>query len=357
MKILRRYLSHEIVGSTLLVLGALLALFAFFDLIRELGDLGKESYRLGNILLFVGLLLPGHVYELMPISALIGTMFALARLVANSEFTVMRVSGLSGTRIAGSILLTGLLFVGVTFAFGEFIAPKTERVAQQLRTKAMSSVVAQEFRSGLWVKDGTSFVNVKEMLPDATLVGVKIYQFDPYYHLKTISFAERGEYIEENRWRLERMVQTRFDEGRTSVQTVPSAHWESVLNPGILSVLLVVPEQMSAWDLYSYVQHLRENRQKTSRYEIALWSKLSYPMAVLVMMLLALPFAYHHSRAGSVSAKIFAGIMLGLGFHLSNRLFSHMGLLNDWPPLFSAIFPATVFLLAAVGMMWRVERR
>jgi lipopolysaccharide export system permease protein len=357
MKILHRYLSHEIIGSTLLLLGGLLALFAFFDLAREMGDLGKSNYRLGDILLYVGLLLPGHVYELMPIAALIGTMFALARLVAHSEFTVMRVSGISGMRIAGSILLTGLLFVVVTFVFGEFIAPNTERVARQLRTKAMSSVVAQEFRSGLWVKDGTSFVNVKEILPDATLVGLRIYQFDSSYHLQTISFAERGEYRQNNSWHLDRMVQTRFDEGRTSVRVVPDANWNSVLNPGILSVLLVVPEQMSAWNLYSYTQHLRENHQKTSRYEIALWSKLSYPLAVLVMMLLALPFAYHHSRAGSVSTKLFAGIMLGLGFHLSNRLFSHMGLLNDWPPLFSAIFPALLFLFAAIGLMWRVERR
>jgi lipopolysaccharide export system permease protein len=357
MNILHRYLFREVVGSTLLVLLALLALFAFFDLINELSDLGKGSYRLGDILLFVVLVLPGHVYELMPIATLIGTMFALAQLVAHSEFTVMRVSGLSGARIATSLLVTGMLFVILTFVFGEFIAPTSERVAQQLRMRATSSVVAREFRSGVWVKDGTSFVNVREILPDASLVGVKIFQFDAAYRLQTISFAERGDYLQENLWRLRQVVQTRFDEQGTAVHTIPEAHWSSVLNPGILSVLLVVPEQMSAWNLYSYVQHLQENRQKTTRYEIALWSKLFYPVATLVMMLLALPFAYQHSRAGGVSGKIFAGIMLGLGFHLLNRLFSHIGLINDWPPLFSAVFPTALFLCAAVLMMWWVERR
>lgn len=339
------------------MLGALLALFAFFDLIRELGDLGKGGYHFLDVLLFVGLALPGHVYELMPISALIGTMFALARLVAHSEFTVMRVSGLSGMRIALSLMLTGMLFVLVTFAFGEFIAPTTERVGQQVRLKAKSAVVAQEFRSGLWVKDGTSFVNIREILPDASLVGVKIYQFDRNFHLQTISLAEQGEYVQENLWRLKQVVQTSFGTDGTMIKSIPEAKWNSVLNPGILSVLLVVPEQMSAWSLYSYVEHLRENRQKTSRYEIALWSKLFYPFVAPVMMLLALPFAYHHSRSGGVSGKVFAAIMLGLGFQLFNRLFSHMGLLNDWPPLFSATFPMLTFLLAAVGMLWWVERR
>ena len=357
MKILNRYLTREIFGSTLFVLFALLMLFAFFDLIHELGELGKGSYYLPKILLFVILTLPGHVYELLPVAVLIGTLFALAKFVQSSEFTVMRVSGLSVQRIAFSLLQLGLVFVLFTFVFGEFIAPLSERVAQQLRLKSLSSVVAQEFRSGLWVKDELSFVNVKEILPDTTLVGVKIYEFDLAHRLHNISFAKQGEYLEDGKWRLKEVVQTHFENGRSTVSTIPEANWRSVLTPGILNVLLVVPEQMSAWNLYSYVDHLRENQQKTTRYEIALWSKLTYPLAAFVMLLLALPFAYHQVRAGGVSAKIFSGIMLGLAFHLLNRLFAHLGLLNDWPPLFSATFPTMLFLVAAVGMMWRVERR
>jgi len=357
MKILNRYLAHEIIGSTLFVLFALLMLFAFFDLIGELGQLGKGGYHLPKVLLFVFLTLPGHVYELFPIAALIGTLFALSRLVQNSEFTVMRVSGLSIQRIAFSLIQVGMLFVLLTFIFGEFVAPLSERTAQQMKLKSMSAMVAQEFRSGLWVKDELSFVNVKEILPDATLMGIKIYEFDAGNSLRNITFARVGEYVEEGKWRLKEVVQTHFENGRTSVSHLPEADWGSVLTPDILNVLLVVPEQMSAWNLYSYVEHLRENQQKTTRYEIALWSKLTYPLAVIVMMLLALPFAYHQARMGGISAKIFSGIMLGLGFHLLNRLFAHIGLLNDWTPVFSAMSPTLLFLAAAIGMMWWVERR
>lgn len=357
MRILSRYLAREVYAATLLVFSALLMLFAFFDLIHELGDLGKGDYRLVNILGYVLLSLPGHVYELFPIAALIGTLFALAQLTAHSEFTVMRVSGLSSPRIALSLAKTGLLFVALTFIFGEFVAPPSERAAQQLRLKATSTVVAQEFRSGLWVKDAGNFVNIEEVLPDATMQGVKIYEFDPEFRLRTISYAKRGEHVAENRWRLTDVAQTRFETGRTVISTLPDAYWHSVLTPDILNVLLVVPEQMSAWNLYFYVQHLRENKQKTTRYEIALWAKLAYPFAALVMIMLALPFAYYHGRSGGVSGKIFAGIMLGLVFHLLNRLFAHLGLLNDWSPMFSAIFPTLLFLGAAMAMMWWVERR
>lgn len=357
MNILHRYLAKEIFASTLFVFAALLSLFAFFDLIQELGDLGKGQYRLPQILAFVALGLPSHIYGLFPIAVLIGTLFALAQFSANSEFTVMRISGLSTQRFALSLMQTGLVFVLLTLLFGEFVTPAAERMAQQLRLKATSSVVAQEFRSGLWIKDAQSFVNVREILPDTTLLGVKIFEFDHNYHLKTVSYADRGHHEEDGRWLLEDVSQTHFEGEKAVVEKLPQLSWNSVLNPDILSVLLVVPEQMSAWSLYQYVQHLRDNKQKTTRYEIALWSKLAYPFATLVMMIFALPFAYHQSRSGGVSGKIFVGIMVGLSFHLLNRVFAHLGLLNDWPPLFSASFPALAFLAAALAMLWWTERR
>jgi len=122
-------------------------------------------------------------------------------------------------------------------------------------------------------------------------------------------------------------------------------------------VLLIPPEKMSLWTLYSYVRHLRDNHQEPRRYEIALWNKLIYPVAVLVMILLALPFGYMNVREGGVSAKIFAGIMLGLSFHLISRLFGHVGQLAAWPPVLAAVVPTAGFLALAIFMLYRLERR
>lgn len=358
MRTLNRYLARELVGAILLVFAALLMLFAFFDLLHELGDVGKKgSYSLGFAVLHVLLSVPGHVYELFPIAALIGATFALAQLSAHSEFTVIRVSGVSVQRMALSLVRVGAVFAAVNFAFGEFVAPPSERLAQQLRVRATSNVVAQEFRSGLWVKDELSFINVSQVLPDATLLGIKIYEFDNHHRLRTISFARQGEFESNHRWRLSDVVQTRFNDTRVSVQTLATAEWHSVLKPDILAVLLVNPEQMSAVSLYSYIQHLNENRQKTVRYEIALWTKLVYPLTVLVMMVLALPFAIYQTRTVGVGTKIFAGIMLGLSFYLVSRLSANLGAINDWPPVVSALLPTLLYFGAAMGMMWWVEKR
>ena len=357
VKVYERHLAREIYGATALVLAAFLLLFAFFDLIHEFEELGRGGYQLQHALAFVLLTMPGRVYELFPIAVLIGTLYALTLLARHSEITVLRCSGLSTVALLKTLAKIGLLFMVLTFVFGEFIAPPAEKAAQELRLKALSSLVAQEFRSGLWVKDEHSFVNVREVLPDTHLRGVRIYEFDASQRLRSISEAEAGEYLPPSRWRLTGVVRTEFGEDEARVTRQAEMMWHSALNPNILSVLLVVPERMSFVNLFLYVRHLEENQQTAQRYIIALWKKLVYPFAVLVMMALALPFAYAQDRMGAVSIKVFAGIMLGITFHMLNGLFSSLGVINSWAPFYSAITPSALFLLLAAGMIWWVERR
>lgn len=357
MRTLRRYIAAEIFVATALVLAALVMLFAFFDMVEQIKDLGRGTYTLRLIAFYVLLSAPAHVYEIFPIAVLIGALFALAQLVASSEYTVMRTAGVSTVSMVVTLVGTGLVLAIVTFAFGEFVGPPAEQFAQRLRSKAITGVVAQEFRSGLWIKDDRSFINVVEVRRDTSLRGVRIYDFDESYRLRSISFAQRGTYQNDRRWLLHDVVRTTFNGATTAVQELPQASWDSVLDPDLINLLLIKPEKMSTLSLYSYAQHLKENRQRALRYEIALWNKLTYPLAVVVMVVLALPFGYIQVRQAGVGAKVFAGIMLGLVFHFLGRLFSHLGLINDWPAYAGAIVPIAIFFLLAVGMLWWQERR
>jgi lipopolysaccharide export system permease protein len=198
---------------------------------------------------------------------------------------------------------------------------------------------------------------VREVQPDTTLSDIRVFEFDDQYRLKSISFAKHGQYLGKNVWRLREIVDTVFTPGGSSVRRVAEMDWNSALTPDILAVLFIVPDRMSAWNLYQYSRHLTENRQNAERYEIAMWKKLVYPFVSLVMMALALPFAYVHVRAGGVGVKVFAGIMLGVLFHFLNSLFSHLGLLQNWQPFLAATLPSMLFLGAATLMMWWAERR
>jgi lipopolysaccharide export system permease protein len=356
MTIITRYLLKEITVNVLLIMLALIAMFSFFDLIQELEILGKGTYGLGKVLLFVLLSAPGHVYEVMPVAVLVGCMYSLGQFARYSELIVLRVSGISLQSIALSLLKVGLVFTVITFLVGELITPFSEKMAQRMRIKATESVIAQDFRSGLWVKDGNSFVNVEEVLPDAGLLNIHIYEFDKGFKLRTISNAKHGQF-EEDYWDLKEVTQIYFDKDTVKASQFQEANWRSLIRPELLNVLLVLPEKMSAWNLYSYINHLSLNKQKTTRYEVALWAKMIYPLACLVMVILALPFGFIQQRATGASTKIFVGIMLGVLYQILNRVFVHLGLLNDWSPLFSAIMPTVLFLMAGLTMLYYVERR
>ncbi len=358
MNTLGRYLLREVLLATGLIFLALIVLFSFFDLLHELGQIQRHGdYGLTKVFLFVLLHIPGHVYESAPVAALIGSLFAMSRLVMNSEFNVMRASGFSSWKVATYLGVLGLGFSLLALLNGELLAPWTEQAAQQVKLSATKSVVAQQFISGLWAKDGDSFINAREVLPDATLKDIRIYRFDDQWHLLSASRSDSAKWLGNQQWQLTNTSESQISAGGVRVSSEGSRTWHTVLSPDILAVLLVAPEDMAARTLYHYIQHLKANKQKSSRYELALWSKLFLPLATPVMMLLALPFAFHSPRSGSISTRVFLGILAGLAFELLNRLFGHIGLLNEWPPLLAAMLPSLVFLGIALGAIRWVEKR
>ena len=97
MKTIRRLIYGEVVKSVAFVTLGFLCLFFFFDFVDELQTVTKTNtlgYGLPQALLYVTLLVPSHLYELLPIAVLIGTIFVMARLAQSSEYTILRTSGL-----------------------------------------------------------------------------------------------------------------------------------------------------------------------------------------------------------------------------------------------------------------------
>lgn len=376
MKVLQRYFAREIYQAVLFVLVAFLALFAFFDMMGEVRYVGRQAYGLDDALFYVSLGLPAYAYQIMPIAALIGTIYVMAQFAARSEFTVMRVSSLSMLGAIGLLLRIAIVLALLTFVIGEFIAPRSSDYAENFRRKMMGASISAEFRSGLWAKDvlrnpddkaiiGSRFLNARKIDVDGTLRGVRIYEFDREMHMRAQITAERAHFLSAGLWQLSEVEELRLPVAdlkdlaglRPEVvnQRLESSVMRSEITPEIMAVLVTKPEKMSAVDLAAFSRHLAENNQRTDRYDIALWSKVFYPFAVFVMMALALPFGYLQIRSGGLSLKIFIGIMIGVSFQLLNSLFSHVGLLNNWPPLATAALPSAVFLMAAIAALFWVE--
>ncbi len=378
MKILHRYIGREIFRSVLYVLLFCVALQSFFDLMSELRSVGQGDYKLQHAFLYVGLDMAGYVYEFLPIAVLIGTILTLVQFAARSEFTIMRASSMSTAMIGWSLFKIGIGYVVITFLFGELISPISSEMAEHLRAEKLGSGSSQEFRSGQWTKDlirdadgkviGSRNINVRDV-KSGQLKDIRVYEFDRDFHQTALTVAERAQYRGHNIWRLEDVTETHFnnavvDPDATSqdiATAIVSRHLdtkdlESEITPQILQVSTTDPDNMTAFRLAGYAAHLAENNESTALYDIAFWKKIFNPFANLIMMALALPFAYLHTRTGGTSLKTFIGIMIGVSFVLINRLFSYMGLLNTWPPMIIAILPSLLYFMAAMFMLRWVER-
>ena len=380
MKTIRRLIYGEVLAAIALVALGFLALFFLFDLVDELQYLGKNNglgaaaniYQVRHALLYVALLIPNHLYELLPISVLIGTIFVMARLAQSSEYTILRTSGLGPWRALKLLLVLGAFFVVFSFAVGDYVAPASDRAAQLLKARYQSKITVGQ--TGAWLKEKQAYdtyvVNVKELSPDNEMHGVQIFEFNNKGLILSITQAPVAKFTQGGAWRLERANRADFEvpavstatakfgeNAKVTRTTVESLRWPTAISAEMVAVALLKPDRMSTIDLFNYIRHLDANGQTAQRYEIEFWKKLFYPLSCLVMVMLALPFAYLHFRSGGIAGYVFAGVMIGISFFLLNNVFGYIGNLRDWQPWLAAAAPGLLYMavsLAAFG--WLVVR-
>lgn len=350
MTTLDRYLAVHVIWGALLTLCVLLALFTFVALIDELGDVGKGEYTVLRAFEYMLLTLPQRAFLLFPFAALVGTLVGLGALSVSSELTVMRASGLSAARISAAVLAAGLMLAIISMLIGEFIAPFSERLAHERRSVAISSQIEVNTNYGFWVRDGSSFVNIRRTLPGNRAEGVYIYEFDADQRLRVATFARKARY-EGGRWMLEDIRQSEIFEHRVVSREIDQAIWEAMFKPGLVDVVAVKPESLSAIGLYRYMGYLRDNELSTARFERALWTKIIYPVATVVMIFFALPMVLGVLRSAGVGQRVLVGSLVGMAFHVINQISGDVGLVYGLSPFLSAVLPTLVFLAIGAAMM------
>jgi lipopolysaccharide export system permease protein len=354
MRILDLYIGRAVLQNTLVVFAVLLGLFTFVTFVDELGDMGTGNYGALQVMQFVVLSIPMIVYSIFPMAALLGCIIGLSAMAKDSELVVIRAAGVSVARLVGSVMKVGALLAIAAILIGEFVTPYTESRAQQVRVESMQGNVRQQFDFGLWMRDENSYVSIGEILPDLSLLDVKIFEFDAERRLRSLSFAKVGRF-ENERWLLRDLQRTRLYESKSESEVITAAYWTTVVSPDILQVFLIQPEQLSALQLVRYIAHLRNNVQETENYELAFWRKIMVPFTTAVMLILAIPFVFRQARSGALGRGLFVGIMLGLGFFVVNEAFSYFVLLYDIPPAVGASVPTIGVFILGMVMLRRVQ--
>jgi len=356
MTILQRYIAQTILASTVLVLLILLGLYTFMDFITELDDLGKGQYQIGDIASYIALSMPKRIYELLPVAALLGSVLGLGNLASQSELVVMRAAGMSVAQINKAVMIVAISLMVVAVFVGEIVRPPAEQKARAIQSIAQSGEVGSELDHGFWSRDGSHFNHIDRILQDGRFSGISIYEFDTENRLRIITESETAEYDnEDDSWLLSNVVQSTLDEQGVQIRSIEHARWKSQLNPGMVNIVVVPPEFLPVWSLIQYVSFLKENHQAVEKYQMAFWMKIMMPISSAVMVFLAVPFIFGPLRSSPIGGRILAGALVGIGFHLFNQSFQHLGLVFGVLPWLAAAFPTVVFAGLGYYMMQRVR--
>lgn len=355
--ILDRYIARQVISTILLVALALMGLDIFFSLVNELKAVGKGSYTLLTAFSFLALTAPTRLYAVFPWAALLGTLIGMGAMANHRELVVMRTATISALRITWAVVKGALILLVFIIVLGEVIAPISDRVAQSMRTLALSDGQSIETAYGMWVRQGQDFIHIQNVRTNGELAVVTRYQFDDERKLKEVTVAETAiKQPEGSGWQLNNIRGTRFFANRTEVIQEKTQIIPELLDTEILETAAVKhPERLSLPALWRTIKNRSENELNAQAYELAFWTKVFQPLLIVLMVFLAMPFVFGPLRSSSMGLRILVGIFVAYLFHTVNGLFAPLAMVYQAPPLLAVLAPLAIFAGIGYFLIQRVK--
>ncbi len=348
---IHRYIGTTVLSATAAVLVVLVGLDALSSIVDESQDI-SERYGFLQILTYVGLTLPRRIHEFVPFAALIGALVGLGRLASASELVVVRAAGVSMSSLALSVIRPALVAALFGFVVGEFVSPGAEQMAISQRALAQRADSSVTGRYGTWNRDGNTFIHVDAVQRGGVIFGVTLLSYDADRHLTRSLRANRGTYFEDH-WLLEEVQETELGTDATRVTEYTLWRWDTDITPNLLVLDVVEPESLPIRQLWPYARYLDQQGLMSADIELAFWRKLLQPLAVAGLVLVAMSFVFGPLRDGSMGARIFAGVIVGVVFRISQDFFGPASLIFGFAPWLAALAPIAVCWLAGGLLLTR----
>ena len=357
-RLLSVYLASRVLMGVALVSVLLLGLYTLVELIREVRALGG-SYGPAQMLLYLLQTTPRRLYDIFPFSALIGSLLGLSSLAAGNELVAMRAAGFDRLRIMVCALTAIGLCLLLLLFLAEWSIPELEVQAREGREHARTGQAQARGFGVTWLRDGDFIVRVGQAAweGDDTLVfaDVMFYSLSEGLQLQAVYQASRAQH-DGNHWKLFAPRQLFLDadhvSGAMGLESLESLRLSSNLSPDLFAATVARPRLLSLSDLSAMMLFMESNGLDASRYRQAFWSRVYFPINVLAMVLLGLPFVFRDARHGQRGMSLFAGVSLGMAYFVLTRLSQGFAVLLSLPLAVTLLLPA-VFIMVLAGVILR----
>lgn len=349
MNRLDRYIIGSVLSLTALVGLGLVTIYTLVVFISDIGETGKGSYGVLQVLEYSVLLMPSSLYILLPIVALLGALLGIGALARSSELTAMRASGVSMLRIGAATLAAGALLGVFGYVLGDWLGPAGENLATRLRDEARGEQGSHD--RALWLRDADNILRIRRLLAEDHARDVTVFRTDAHGGLAQVSTVDEARYVD-GRWLMTGVKRTEMHDDGTRVVTLDQIEISGSITPNVLKLFILEGDVLSVRGLYNLVDYMEENKLDATKYRIWLWRKLVEPVTVMVMMLFAVPFVVGTLRDAGAGQRLLAGVLVGIVFYVLNKVSVSVGDLYQWPAPMAAGLPTA---LLAVLALWRLR--
>lgn len=349
-----RYLLRRFLLATLGLLAGLTAVLTVFDLLANAGEvLAGATVPLPALAAYTALRVPQIVSLLLPLAVLLAALATLGRLAAGSELIAIRAAGVSGVRIAGTLLLGAAVVAAVHFWFAELVVPESAgrlRLWQARDYAGLPPAVSPRY-APTWFAAGQTIVHVEASSTDGTrLMQPTLIERDAGGRLVAFTTADLARY-RDGRWILTGVRRPLAIEGET---TPTRLVLDLPLDPERFSVLAGGPEEVGLRQLAALAGSTEVGRRSPAYYAFWMNRKLAQPAASLVMVLIAVPLGLQLARRNRLLASALGALAAGFLFFIAERLLVPLGENGVLPAAMAAWAPVGAFGLLA---FWNLLRR
>ena len=353
----RRIVAKHVTKTTVLaMLGTTLVLSFLQILFTYLGELGslKPTYNAWQAFLYVIWGAPSYLYDILPVAALIGSVLGLGALASNSELIVMRSVGISLWRIVGWVMRSALLLIVLSFVLSEWVIPYTNEKAQSI--KKQRSVAALGEVKGYWSREGQRFIYIDYANSKGQLRNIQAIDFDQNYRLQSFVTAEKGQFLKDGQWTLDKSHQVDLLAQGNAIKTDHEQQSLGLaLQPKYVHMVTLDPDDLSPSQLISFMQYLSEYSQVPKTYELAFWKKVTSPFALITLVLIACSFIFGPLRQQSMGFRLVIALFTGLGFFYLQDFLGYASLVYAPSPAWFVLLPILLMFAAGSYLLYRAR--
>jgi lipopolysaccharide export system permease protein len=355
-KSLALYLVRLFLTRTFAVLALLVIVLMALDLLGESGKIlavpGNGEAELWH---YVSLRVPLLVQRFLPFAALLGTLIAFTALNQHSEVVAMKAAGMSAHQVLAPLIVASLGLAALAFAFNEGVAVNSARMVNAWSDNDFRPIRSTSgVLSNVWVKAGDDLVHADIASGRGRalqLQRVKIYDRQGGA-LRQVIDAERA-VQGGGAWTLHN-VRT-YDTATNVVRRQPQAMAMSGVTPDRFTLAKVNPDERNFLALKRDIADLEAAGRPSEEARAGLWHKISGPLSIVLMPLLAAVAAFGLARSGKVLLRAAAGMALGFAYFVVDNLSLALGNVGAYPAWLAAWAPFMLFLLIGEAVLVRSE--